>query len=102
MMFSWLVQAGYLAGNPLSLSRQRARHVAPRITRYLEPSLWQEVKEYIATMPRERPRDNAHAHRARWLTTLIYLGGLRIAELGSKRWDSFSSAETRTRRSAGG
>ncbi|VXC80901.1 Integrase family protein (fragment) [Burkholderia sp. 8Y] len=89
VMFSWLVQAGYLAGNPLSLSRQRARHVAPRITRYLEPSLWQEVKDYIAAMPRERPRDNAHAHRARWLFTLLYLGGLRIAEVGSNTMGQF-------------
>jgi hypothetical protein len=42
VMFAWLVQAGYLAGNPLSLSRQRARKTAPRITRYLAPELWQE------------------------------------------------------------
>jgi integrase/recombinase XerD len=27
VMFAWLVNAGYLAGNPLSLSRQRARKV---------------------------------------------------------------------------
>ena len=55
-LFSWLVQAGYLAGNPLSLSRQRAKHAAPRITRYLEPSVWQEVKDTIATMPRDTDR----------------------------------------------
>jgi integrase/recombinase XerD len=29
--FAWLVDAG----NPLSLSRQHARHAKPRITRYL-------------------------------------------------------------------
>lgn len=29
-MFSWLVSAGYLAGNPLSLSRERKRRAAPR------------------------------------------------------------------------
>lgn len=38
-LFSWLVQAGYLAGNPLALSRQRTRKVAPRITLYLEPGV---------------------------------------------------------------
>ena len=58
-MFSWLVQAGYLAGNPLSLSRQRTRHAAPRITRYLEPSVWQEVKDFIATMPKQTDREKA-------------------------------------------
>ena len=52
-LFAWLVQAGYLAANPLSLSRQRARQAVPRITRYLEPGIWQEVKDYIATMSRD-------------------------------------------------
>ncbi|WP_370889118.1 tyrosine-type recombinase/integrase [Caballeronia sp. RCC_10] len=88
-MFSWLVQAGYLAGNPLSLSRQRTRHAAPRITRYLEPSVWQEVKDFIATMPRQTDREKAHAYRARWLFTLLYLGGLRIAEVGANTMGQF-------------
>ncbi|MFM0140564.1 tyrosine-type recombinase/integrase [Caballeronia grimmiae] len=88
-MFSWLVQAGYLAGNPLSLSRQRTRHAAPRITRYLEPSVWQEVKDFIATMPKETDRQKAHAYRARWLFTLLYLGGLRIAEVGANTMGQF-------------
>jgi integrase/recombinase XerD len=38
-LFSWLVNAGYLAGNPLSLSRQRNRKAQPRITRYLDDDL---------------------------------------------------------------
>ncbi|WP_244797988.1 tyrosine-type recombinase/integrase [Caballeronia grimmiae] len=88
-MFSWLVQAGYLAGNPLSLSRQRTRHAAPRITRYLEPSVWQEVKDVIATMPKETERQKAHAYRVRWLFTLLYLGGLRIAEVGGNTMGQF-------------
>ena len=67
VMFAWLVQAGYLAGNPLSLSRQRARKAPPRITRYLEPELWEEVKGYIESMPRETARDLFHYSRVRWL-----------------------------------
>jgi integrase/recombinase XerD len=69
-MFSWPVQTDYLAGNPLSLPRQRARRTAPRITRYLDPGIWQEEKDSIAAMPRE----TAHAYRVRWLFTLLYLG----------------------------
>ena len=99
-LFSWLVQAGYLAGNPLSLPRQRARQSAPRITRYLEPSIWQEVKDYIAAMPRDTDRAAAHAYRVRWLFTLLYLGGLRIAEVGGNTMGQFfvrrdSNAEIR-------
>ena len=51
VMFSFLVQASYPAGNLVSLSRQCTRFAAPRITRYLEPSIRQEVKGFIATMP---------------------------------------------------
>ncbi|MFP3643386.1 tyrosine-type recombinase/integrase [Paraburkholderia sp. SIMBA_054] len=89
VLFSWLVQAGYLAGNPLALSRQRTPRAAPRITRYLEPGLWQEVKDFIASMPQETTRDRAHYHRVRWLFTLLYLGGLRIAEAGGNTMGQF-------------
>ena len=59
-----------LAGNPLALSRQRTGKIAPRITRYLEPALWQAVKDTIALMPQDTPRARAHYHRALWLFTL--------------------------------
>jgi integrase/recombinase XerD len=91
VMFAWLVQAGYLAGNPLSLSRQRARKAPPRITRYLEPELWQEVKTYIESMPRETPRERFHHGRVRWLITLLYLGGLRITEVSANTMGQFFS-----------
>jgi integrase/recombinase XerD len=91
VMFAWLVQAGYLAGNPLSLSRQRARKAPPRITRYLEPELWQEVKTYIASMPRDTARERFHYNRVRWLFTLLYLGGLRITEVSANTMGQFFS-----------
>jgi len=87
VMFGWLVSAGYLAGNPLS--RQRQRKPKPRITRYLDPSLWAEVKQYIDRMPRDSDRERAHYHRNRWLFTLLYLGGLRISEVGEYTMGAF-------------
>lgn len=80
-MFSWLVNAGYLAGNPLSLSRQRQRKAKPRITRFLDDELWREVKTTIETMPRETDREREHHFRVRWLFSLLYLSGLRISEV---------------------
>ena len=80
-MFSWLVNAGYLAGNPLSLSRQRQRKAKPRITRFLDDELWLEVKTTIETMPRETEREREHFHRVRWLFSLLYICGLRISEV---------------------
>jgi integrase/recombinase XerD len=80
-MFSWLVNAGYLAGNPLSLSRQRARRAKPRVTRYLEADLWNEVKLTIDQMPKDTDREREHYFRMRWLFSLLYLCGLRISEV---------------------
>ena len=88
-LFSWLVSAGYLAGNPLSLSRQRARRAPPRITRYLERELWDEVKAYVDSLPRETEREREHHGRARWLLTLLYLGGLRISEVSANTMGDF-------------
>jgi len=81
VMFSWLVVAGYLRGNPLALLRQRRRRISPRVTRYLDHDIWQEVKVTIDLMPRETDRERAHYFRARWLFSLLYIGGLRISEV---------------------
>ncbi|WP_322047411.1 tyrosine-type recombinase/integrase [Paraburkholderia sp. J67] len=88
-LLSWLVGAGYLAGNPLSLSRQRARRALPRLTRFLERELWQEVKVYINSLPRETNRERERYWRARWLLTLLYLGGLRISEVSGNTMGHF-------------
>ncbi|MEQ5842978.1 tyrosine-type recombinase/integrase [Paraburkholderia acidicola] len=98
VMFAWLVEAGYLAGNPLSLSRQRRRKAPPRITRYLEPELWQEVKTFIELMPRETARERFHHGRVRWLFTLLYLGGLRITEVSANTMGQFFSRRDATGR----
>lgn len=90
-MFSWLVNAGYLAGNPLSLSRQRQPKAKPRITRFLDETLWREVRTTIETMPRETDRQREHACRVRWLFSLLYLCGLRISEVVDNTMGGFFS-----------
>jgi integrase/recombinase XerD len=88
-LFAWLVNAVYLAGNPLSLSRQRARKAKPRVTRFLEDDLWQAVKTSIDAMPRDTAREQEHYARVRWLITLLYLMGLRISEVVSNPMGGF-------------
>jgi len=89
-MFAWLVDAGYLRGNPLSLLRQRRRKKSPRVTRFLEHDVWQEVKATISTMPQETVRERTHYFRVRWLFSLLYIGGLRISEvIGNTMGDFF-------------
>lgn len=90
-MFSWLVNAGYLAGNPLSLARNRSRKAAPRISRYLDEELWLTIKNYIAQLPCTTKRETLQAARTRWLFTLLYLCGLRISEVSNNTMGSFFS-----------
>jgi integrase len=70
-LFTWLVNAGYLTGNPLALSRQRQRKAPPRITRYLEDDVWAEVKASINTMQQESALE-----RERYLRALAFLATL--------------------------
>jgi hypothetical protein len=74
-----VVEAGHLAGNRLSLSRQCARRTRPRVTRCLDRTLWNEVKRHIYSLPKDSPRERERYLRARWLFTLFYLGGLRTS-----------------------
>lgn len=96
-MLSWLVEAGYLAGNPLALSRRKRRTAAPRVSRFLPMQLWEVVKATIEAMPTGSEREKQHAGRCRWLFSLLYIGGLRVSEVCSTTMGGFFS-----RRSADG
>ncbi|QBR01144.1 integrase [Paraburkholderia pallida] len=88
-MFTWLVNAGYLRGNPMALLRQRAKRSAPRVTRYLSISLWDEVKAWVEQLPQESEAERRYHARCRWLTTLFYLQGMRISEVAGGRMGDF-------------
>lgn len=79
-LFNWLVEAGYLAGNPLALGRRKAAPRAARMSRFLPHEHWQEVKTTVHGLPTGSERDAARAARTRWLFSLLYLGGLRVTE----------------------
>jgi integrase len=89
-MFTWLVDAGYLRGNPMALLRQRGRRPAPRVTRYLSIALWNEVKGFVGQLPQETAAQQAVYARCRWLTTLFYLQGMRISEVAAGTMGDFS------------
>lgn len=91
-LFSWLVNAGYLAGNPLSLSRQRKRRTEPRIVRFLDEASWQVVKDSISSAP----ENDLRAVRVRWLFSLLYICGLRVSEVAANDMGGFFSRVDRT------
>lgn len=88
-LFSWLVEAGYLHGNPLALARRRRARRAPAVERYLSVDLWAEVMATTDALPAASQRDRLNAARDRWLLSLLYLGGLRISEIVGATMGSF-------------
>lgn len=88
-MFGWLFDAGYLRGNPLGLLRQRRRRPTQRVTRFLPAVMWQHVMDYVAAMPQGNLAEQRDRARARWLTTLFYLTGLRISEVAAGTMGNF-------------
>ncbi|MEW6679152.1 MAG: tyrosine-type recombinase/integrase [Pseudomonadota bacterium] len=82
-LFGYLVAAGYLAGNPLALRRQRGEAKASRratVERYLDRERWQSVLDFIETLPQETHRECQHYERVRWLFRLLYGASLRVSE----------------------
>ncbi len=97
-MFSYLVKAGYLAGNPLALMRHRGSRRLPvqqRIERYLENTQWQALLDTVAELPRETERQRQHYERARFLLALLYLLGPRVSEVSSHTMGSFNQVRGR-------
>jgi site-specific recombinase XerD len=88
-LFSWLVQARYLDGNPLALrSHTHSGHRAG-VTRFLPLEHWTEVKQTILTMPVDSATEQRRAARTRWVFSLLYLAGLRAAEASALLMGNF-------------
>jgi site-specific recombinase XerD len=84
-LFSYLVEAGYLSGNPLGLMRRKVKRYALNktkvIERFLEQELWQFVVDYIEGMPKVSSREQKEYERVRYLFHLLYLLGPRVSEV---------------------
>lgn len=92
-LYSWLVQAGYLTGNPLSLRRGRKKPedepFEARRPRALSDELWRAVKQTIDSMPQEDKSQEKRAAQVRWLFSLLFLCGLRISEVANGTMGDF-------------
>lgn len=91
-LFSYLVEAGYLSGNPLGLMRrkikQRATNKTNVVERFLEQPLWQSVVAYIEGLPQSTPREQKEYERIRFLFHLLYLQGPRVSEVAQHTMQS--------------
>lgn len=81
-LFQYLVRGGYLAGSPFALQSRRRRHgqVVPRIERFLDRSLWQDVLADVEGWPQRTTRERQRYERARWVLRLLYATALRVSE----------------------
>ncbi|MCC8397582.1 tyrosine-type recombinase/integrase [Paraburkholderia sp. MMS20-SJTR3] len=90
-LLSYLVSAGYLAGNPLALRRRTgaAARRTRRVERYLDHALWDHVVASVEQWPRLTVRDHQHYERSRWLIRLLYHTGLRVSEAANAKAADF-------------
>jgi site-specific recombinase XerD len=91
-LFSYLVEAGYLSGNPLGLMRRKIKQYALNktkvIERFLEQALWQSVVDYIESLPKITLREQKEYERIRYLFHLLYLLGPRVSEVAQATMQS--------------
>jgi len=104
-LMRYLTDAGYLAGNPLGLIRQRRRKMAieaagsplalsttdetEKVERFLDQEMWAAVTKAIENMPRSSHHECAEYERARFIAAVLYMLAPRAGELESHRMNSF-------------
>ena len=106
-LMGYLVDAGYLAGNPLGLIRQRRRKLALQsgtagtaaaaapapestaIERFLDADMWSAVTQAVEALPRNTPAQVDEYERLRFVCAMLYMLAPRAGELESHRMNSF-------------
>ncbi|MDX1605421.1 MAG: tyrosine-type recombinase/integrase [Candidatus Competibacterales bacterium] len=90
-LFSYLVKAGYLSGNPLALIKRRRRQGSARVgvERFLEHDQWQSLWDTVETLPKDSDSQQRYYERARFLLALLYLLGPRVSEIAGHTMGSF-------------
>lgn len=88
-LFTYLVNAGYLAGNPWTLRRRVNPPRQRQIERYLDHAQWTAVLRFIETLPQGRNRERQHYERTRWVVRFLYHTALRASEAANARVSDF-------------
>ena len=94
-LMSYLVDAGYIRGNPLSLIRRRNKKLRPQAgeapvqERFLDQETWDHLKAYIAALPQDTLREKEDYERIRFLFHFLYLLAPRVSEVASHAMNSF-------------
>lgn len=100
-LFRWLVDSGYLAGNPFALIDVKGyAKTARRILdhgvqeRHLDQAEWAIVMECLELLPRETTLQKHSYHRMKFLVVFAYETGARRAELANGFMSEITFFET--------
>jgi site-specific recombinase XerD len=104
-MMTYLVDSGYLLGNPMGLIRQRRKKMRgelpstsqpawtvdedAKVERFLDTEMWLAVTQAIEAMPQETERQLDEKERLRFICAFLYLLAPRAAEMEKQRMNSF-------------
>ena len=90
-LFEWLRGVGYLAGNPIIVSRRRGRVPRRSVQRVLSTEQWQGVVNSIERYPRSSATEVRQHAQARWVVSLFFTTAVRTSEaVGAVMGDIYS------------
>lgn len=94
--FNYLVQTGYLEGNPLAIDKRRKKRNSSNnkiIDRYLELDEIHTVLNSLSNYPSSNDKKIFQVLRARYIILLLFYTGLRISEAANHTMGDFIQRE---------
>ncbi len=92
-LFTWLCNAGYLAGNPMGLLGRKPKTTtdkdSAKVQRYLGEESWLAVTTALDNLPTATRAEEAFAERARFVCAFMYLLAPRAGEMETHCMGSF-------------
>lgn len=98
-LFSYLVDARYLAFNPLTLIRKKHSRRFSQMEsfalqeRMLTLEEWHSMLDTMESLPEQEIFQKLEKERLRFIVNVLYFLGLRIHELSTHTWNSFRKIE---------
>lgn len=95
-LFNWLVNAGYVTGNPLGLIRQKGRDTSTptiykKVERVLDEDMWSALLHAVEHLPAKTDAEIYHQERMRFMLTIFASLGARISEVANIKMCDFKN-----------
>lgn len=94
-LLNWLVNAGYITGNPLGLIRKKGKDKTQnsykKVERFLDDDMWSALLYCVETLPTKTEVDKYYQERMRFMLTVFSLLGGRISEVANIKMKDFKN-----------